>query len=1305
MGYQTFIKSQYGALSIGDVLRGAPTVLLGVHDVAAAALAGVGVKTVFDLSVSAVFDGAARVVASAANPRSVLRRYGRGPASLIDDGALLTDTAELPYAGIVKLAGIDAATAAALEQALAVATIRDLALWPPFLAAKSIVLEAYNPDLGLEIDPEAPVELIPRSGEFGTERHLYSTLVMFPGPFEAPPQSLDGMLFDMTANPAHGFELVRYGARLTYAHTWNPIAVAKGHLLHSLPLAPGESTSVAVIDWSSKSSAATSQSLSESERLSSSNDRARTVSQIASSVASEFTRGASVTATESTSVAGGVGGILGFFAGSASGAANQQTAVTHTVSTGDRNIATNLQDNIRDSTQQVSSALRNQRAASVSEVNQTQSEHLSTRSVTNYNHMHALTVQYYEVVQVYETQTRLQDAERCIFLPMRPIDFTDERNILRYLPILKDAALDGTTRNLLAELEEETASGFSLTFPHDRLPQVLLGPFFPLRLDFVYGPRLQANARSLARDGFIVFNGSVNAFTIDYRLQLDAIRWPAVRPGQPITTPILGVSITLEDGTVIDVSQSAADDADPGDVDPVLGNGSPLSFGRIARIGLKIHPDYMAGQQPQEHFIHFELAVRLGSDARWLDCGFLIDSSAADLAGSPLITVTAPSGLAELGAVLNEDRLYYSRQIWLREDPQTRIMQLAPFRLDVGGGTTINLVDHLSPQPLEVVGNYLVYRFTYEQNHEWQEWKKRYADRSAATDVDVVAVPTGGVFAEAVLGRANSAEKLDLTRFFDWADSPPPAPPAIQALQAGTHTPAEAPNLGTFDTPLVSIQQPVALPDPVGLSSVLTAITTSDAFRNMSGLAATGDAANEALDASGKASIGALQAAGTALATTLDAFAQALSAKKPEDKTLSEAGAAANQKAAATKAAATNGGSPADLVRTGLVQKVLADMGLATDGGTPDGGTDDGGTPDAGLLNSTLVTDPMFADVGGFVTLLQLLSDDDLISGMVKRFTGLDKSVDPLTKYRELVDEITTRSATLRNPSRFLYAAAFVKTGVLPADTDFGAADVTGVRASALRAAVARILDTAKTINKAGNASTALTAILEACASGGVTNLNHVSYVLATAHHESRMGAAMTEIGNGLSTATVFTADAYFFEAVPGGKSSYNTLAGNVRAGDRLKADGVIQASPDVQAWNGTTYPAGQPVAIKIAARRCDFLTFIGRGYAQITGRANYAKFSKRASLGNIDFVAEPLRVLEPPAAAGIMVQGMRGGEFRGNHKLADYDVAAGFDATNARDIINGDKATYGASIRDIAKKYKAALVFFPKLDESSTIV
>jgi hypothetical protein len=1325
MAYQTYIKSQYSAKSLQDVLTSPTNVLLGVSDAAATALAKLDIQTVFDLAVSVVFDNAARIVAASENPRSVMRRYGRAASTVVGVGVANADTPDLPYDEIDILIGVGAANKTALEQQLSVVAIRDLVYWPPFLAAKAIMLEAYNPRVELDRDPEAPPELLPKSGEFGTERYLYSSVVMFPGPFGKPAIPLKGVLFDMTMTPTpeYEFDTVRYGARLTYSHTWTPMAVAKGHLLHSLPLAPGESTNVAVIAWTNKSSASTQQALSESERLNSTSDHARTVSQIADSVAHEYTSGSSVTVTESMAGQAGVGGILGFFTGSGAVASNEQVATTHTVSTGERDIATTLRQNIQDSTQQISSSMRSERAASVSEVNQAQSEKLSTRSVTNYNHMHALTVQYYEVVQVYETETRLENAERCIFLPMKPIDFTDVRNIVKYLPILKAVALDGTTRALLAEVEENPSGGYALAFNQGQrmiiLPEGFL--FFYPQPAILFGLLLAANARDLARDGFIVFSGSLDNITLDYQLQLNNVRWTPMRSVAP-TTPITQLVINLDDGTTVTLPTSAAANADPKTVNNGLNSGA-LSFGRIRGISVMVDTQqYIPRQFPpnsDDYLVKLELAVELGNEARWLDCSFMIDPSGGAIAGKPVYTVSSPSGLTELGEILNESKLYYSQQIWMREDPQSRIMQLAPFRIAVSNNRYVNLVDYLPPEPLQVVGNYLVYRYTYENDATWVRWRQEHFGADAVS-VDIVPVPTGGVFAEAVLGRANAAEKLDATRFFDWQDSPPPKPPGIQPLKTGTHTPADAPPIGDFAKPVVNIQTPVSLPDPVGLSALLTAITTSDAFRNMSGLSASGDAANQALDASSKGATNAMQAAGAALASTLSSLADAFGGVTSE-KGLSTLGSLINQKQAdqtkATDKTAPASGANAkgaaatkaqqDLVNQGLEQQGVTPTTTAT-GATPGSGTGTGaasGSSDAAVLGSTLITEPMFADVSGFVTLLQSISDDNLIGVMRNRFSTLDKTVDPLQKYNELIATINSNSATLQNPARFEYAAQFVKTGALPDDTAFDLGVVGRLRKNALALAVDRVLSIANTINGADTAKTALSAILDAGAAQGVTDVNAVSYVLATAHHESAMGKYTTEIANGVSTDTVFTRDAYFFNAIPGKKSSYNTLAGNTKAGDALKAAGTITQAADVTMWNGAVYPDSQPTAVKVAARTCDFIVYIGRGYVQLTGRANYHNFSNVATLGNVDLEANPERVTEPAIAAGILVMGMKAGSFRGGHKLADYDIAAGWDATNARDIINGDKATYGAPIRDVAKQYKLGLVQFPKLDESKKII
>jgi hypothetical protein len=85
-----------------------------------------------------------------------------------------------------------------------------------------------------------------------------------------------------------------------------------------------------------------------------------------------------------------------------------------------------------------------------------------------------------------------------------------------------------------------------------------------------------------------------------------------------------------------------------------------------------------------------------------------------------------------------------------------------------------------------------------------------------------------------------------------------------------------------------------------------------------------------------------------------------------------------------------------------------------------------------------------------------------------------------------------------------------------------------------------------------------------------------------------------------------------------------------------------------------------------------DGYTFRGRGYVQITGRANYQKMSTNLGLtGDDDMVLHPDNALHPDVAYRIMSYGMRKGSFTGK-KLADYIKAGNADYRNARRIING---------------------------------
>lgn len=90
---------------------------------------------------------------------------------------------------------------------------------------------------------------------------------------------------------------------------------------------------------------------------------------------------------------------------------------------------------------------------------------------------------------------------------------------------------------------------------------------------------------------------------------------------------------------------------------------------------------------------------------------------------------------------------------------------------------------------------------------------------------------------------------------------------------------------------------------------------------------------------------------------------------------------------------------------------------------------------------------------------------------------------------------------------------------------------------------------------------------------------------------------------------------------------------------------------------------------------------YMGRGFVQLTGRRNYADWSKRTGL---DLIAKPDLVVEPAVAARILVQGSMLGTFTGK-KLGDYSAFK-----DMRRVINGtDKADL---IGGYAEKFLAAL-------------
>lgn len=98
-----------------------------------------------------------------------------------------------------------------------------------------------------------------------------------------------------------------------------------------------------------------------------------------------------------------------------------------------------------------------------------------------------------------------------------------------------------------------------------------------------------------------------------------------------------------------------------------------------------------------------------------------------------------------------------------------------------------------------------------------------------------------------------------------------------------------------------------------------------------------------------------------------------------------------------------------------------------------------------------------------------------------------------------------------------------------------------------------------------------------------------------------------------------------------------------------------------------------------------DGKTWLGRGFVQLTHKANYQKAKDKTG---IDFVGNPSLAMDAEAAAVVIVRGMIEGWFTGK-ALKDY-IGAKADYINARRIINGvDKA---ATIAGYAGLFEKAL-------------
>ncbi|MEU9048739.1 MULTISPECIES: hypothetical protein, partial [unclassified Kitasatospora] len=292
------------------------------------------------------------------------------------------------------------------------------------------------------LDGATPKDLLPTTGNYPTEIVRYQSVVLTDIPNAKPARKLTGAI-DLGEENLPFYDKPAEGMVVTTEQSWSAQGVTLGRLLHSLALAPGESTKVAVVDWQNTTKATGTEKTTEADTLSSTTDQNRSISEVANAIAREEQYGDSSAAQRSKSSSGGgsigFAGLLGGIGANWSASENSAFSTAVSRSTGVKTVADEASQRISARTQQLATAARSRNMTVVRETSQSEKDQVMTRVVTNYNHMHAMSVQYYEVVQVYSVTTRPTKLERCLFIPLQELTFTYS-SLQRYKEVLASVA-------------------------------------------------------------------------------------------------------------------------------------------------------------------------------------------------------------------------------------------------------------------------------------------------------------------------------------------------------------------------------------------------------------------------------------------------------------------------------------------------------------------------------------------------------------------------------------------------------------------------------------------------------------------------------------------------------------------------------------------------------------------------------------------------------------------------------------------------------------------------------------------------
>jgi hypothetical protein len=670
---------------------------------------------------------------------------------------------------------------------------------------------------------------------------------------------------------------VRVGFINEYRLAWYPLGHSLGQIQYSLPLAPGESVNLAIIDWTRRDVGQRTEDTKEAEQLVHNQRRDRTITETVNAAIDEWQRGGSIM--------GGIAASYGQSKAMGQGALGEGLGISgalgggYSTSSGSRDITASTVQKLSDNITQASAAMRELQSTVVVQTTQHEKETIETRTVVNYNHSHALTILYYEVLRHFRVVTEFVRRRPVVLAkidadwltrPAKPIIsdplqagllpayyqqlYLYQRTILENRATLEAALLDKRHSESFNALER---------LVHRRNVAEALGP-----------PLLPVNPPPPAGPSLRFFNfdmkvgGREDARTVNVQAKLFGPTAITGYSGEEIKlwdgVPLNAESWTKEAGGQLNPPGSFRDkDANYAFTGRLPGGVPPIPWGAIDAIEINVWLEDAISDKTAVSFQHIRVTgidvdgkSTILVDKNYREAGFEGDLYMDNVWWIWLPTrrpdppppppprpgeeIEDEVKVGELLEHLTYHKAHYSRALYLNQNPVERASQLDATKL----ANDATLLEKVENRPLEIVGDFIAYPCT---DPDWanriENVISQYPPPAVVFHERLVTLPTRGVFAEAKLGHCNASEEIDNTRFWKWEEHPiPHMAPEIAAIQGVTPQPQQQ-NLALtpFPQSLVNIVNPPAAPDPTGLAGALKVLGTPNIFRDMSGRAEVAD--------------------------------------------------------------------------------------------------------------------------------------------------------------------------------------------------------------------------------------------------------------------------------------------------------------------------------------------------------------------------------------------------------------------------------------------------------------------------------